>query len=1039
VLAHTPSRRRTRRKTHTTPHHLQTNSTKHKALEANKERKKKKKEKKMKTILTLTLAVTLLAASANAECANGCSGHGVCGANDMCTCYRNWQGNDCAHRTCPYAFAHTTTPQGDLNLDGDRLDNSGKILSEQGTIKINTKTITFANSGVVENTEVKVGDGLKICDETFVITAVSGCTSGLCTSVTVDHVATKTCTSYDVYLHLVTQRRPSGDWEIWPGDFSGSGNQHTHFDSNNNDVLDTTKINHATDEGHFYMECSNAGLCDRSTGVCECFDGWTGAACTRQACPNDCSGHGTCQSVDELRTQAPTKVWNKNTQKVVTCTVAARADTVKCDANLEGANSALENNLAAGDYIQLKPFPPMRVTSVLAMEITLDNAVSDVVAYGTELYQVHKYGLWDAQKNRACVCDPRWTGDDCSQKKCPRGDDPLTVKSYDEQKNYILVDNNDAAPESSWYEQRAEKQTLVIDSDAQAAIGHFYLTFTDFYGDEFKSLPIPTEVQLSVTASTSTEYNASILTFDGNSAGLPATELTRGDTIRIGADYKRVVAILYKNTNYDASGSGVDYGVTKGLFIEKVMLDSAPKHGSISTGHHYPGTRVYRTDVSKEIREALLNIPNGRIEGVSVEKIDRAGRSIGTSDVTGNDGTIGFSADSEAKVGDIVRVKDEITRVESIASDDLTVVTVFAKPGASSNTATIYKQNGAKYRINFESGCEKDSDCNSNGIDSTASDAGAICTLGGTCLCSDKTSTKAYNGKGCTVDGKGNHQRSYIRANSGDIESMKCDKSRLFSGAVADKGANVARTAPTKVVFEAALTDARAFSVAVGDLVYIDGQVRTVTMVEGSATQATSLTVDEPFKSYGWSDDNFLVPPGSWVYVLDRDGGAGISCTSTDLPPLTSSSVTAKQSMQVYAEKVATGASVQDRGDSIAKRKIELASSGRVFDDDEIYVGDRIRVFDTARKSWETRTVDSIDYVAVTSDNQDNEGMISAIYVDSPFKASTGVDLYVDNRGTTEAIECSRRGLCDQTTGVCACFNGYTGPACNRQDAMFSA
>jgi len=927
-----------------------------------------------------------------------------------------------------------------LNLDGDRLDNSGKILSEQGSININTKTITFAGSGVVKNTEVKEGDGLKICDETFVITAVS-CTNSLCSSVTVDHVATKTCTNYDVYLHLVTQRRPSGDWEMWPGDFSGSGNQHTHFDASNNNVLDTSKINHATDEGHFYMECSNAGLCDRSTGVCECFDGWTGAACTRQACPNDCSGHGTCQSVDELRTQAPTKVVNKNTQKVVTCTVAARSKTVKCDAHIHGTNSALEYDLAAGDYIQLKPFPPMRVSSVLNMTITLDNAVSDVVAYGTELYQVHKYGLWDAQKNRACVCDPRWTGDDCSLRKCPRGDDPLTVKSYDEQKNYIKTDSTDTTPDSSWYEQRAEKQTLVIDSDKQAAIGHFYLTFTDFYGDEFKTLPIPTEVQLSVSASTSTIANGgpNVLVFDANSAGLPATELTRGDTIRIGADYKRVVAIRYRDTSYDSGMSDESASATKGLFIDQIMLDSAPKHGSQSDKHHYPGTRVYRTDVSKEIREALLNIPNGRIEGVSVEKIDRAGRSIGTGTFSTTAGQIDFGSDSSAKVGDIIRVKDEITRVEKIDSNNLEVVTVIAKQGTSG--PVFYKQNGAKYRINFESGCEKDSDCNSNGIDSTASDAGAICTLGGTCLCSDKTSTAAYNGKGCTVDGKGNHQRSYIRANSGDIESMKCDKSRLFSGAVADKGANVARTTPTKVVFEAALTADRAFSVEVGDLIYIDGQVRTVTKVEGSSAQPTSLTVDEPFKSYGWSDDNFLVPAGSWVYVLDRDGGAGILCTSTDLPPLTSSQVTAGGDMQSYAEKVATDARVVDRGDSVVQRKIELHSdgSGRVFDDDEIYVGDRIRVFDSARKSWETRTVDSIDYVAVTANNEDNEGMISAIYVDSPFKATTGVDLYVDNRGTTEAIECSRRGLCDETTGVCACFNGYTGPACNRQDAMFSA
>ena len=28
-------------------------------------------------------------------------------------------------------------------------------------------------------------------------------------------------------------------------------------------------------------ECSNAGLCNRDTGKCECFDGYTGLACQR--------------------------------------------------------------------------------------------------------------------------------------------------------------------------------------------------------------------------------------------------------------------------------------------------------------------------------------------------------------------------------------------------------------------------------------------------------------------------------------------------------------------------------------------------------------------------------------------------------------------------------------------------------------------------------------------------------------------------------------------------------------------------------------
>jgi len=47
-------------------------------------------------------------------------------------------------------------------------------------------------------------------------------------------------------------------------------------------------------------ECSDAGLCNRETGACECFDGYEGSACQRTSCPNDCSGHGQCRS-NEVR------------------------------------------------------------------------------------------------------------------------------------------------------------------------------------------------------------------------------------------------------------------------------------------------------------------------------------------------------------------------------------------------------------------------------------------------------------------------------------------------------------------------------------------------------------------------------------------------------------------------------------------------------------------------------------------------------------------------------------------------------------------
>jgi hypothetical protein len=45
---------------------------------------------------------------------------------------------------------------------------------------------------------------------------------------------------------------------------------------------------------HPWVECSNKGLCDRKTGTCECFYGYDGIACQRQACPQNCNYRGVC-------------------------------------------------------------------------------------------------------------------------------------------------------------------------------------------------------------------------------------------------------------------------------------------------------------------------------------------------------------------------------------------------------------------------------------------------------------------------------------------------------------------------------------------------------------------------------------------------------------------------------------------------------------------------------------------------------------------------------------------------------------------------
>eukprot|EP01042_Synura_sphagnicola_P009998 gene9998-12838_t len=47
-------------------------------------------------------------------------------------------------------------------------------------------------------------------------------------------------------------------------------------------------------DAHPWAECSNKGICDRSTGTCNCFGGYEGVACQRTVCPNNCNDRGTC-------------------------------------------------------------------------------------------------------------------------------------------------------------------------------------------------------------------------------------------------------------------------------------------------------------------------------------------------------------------------------------------------------------------------------------------------------------------------------------------------------------------------------------------------------------------------------------------------------------------------------------------------------------------------------------------------------------------------------------------------------------------------
>lgn len=57
-------------------------------------------------------------------------------------------------------------------------------------------------------------------------------------------------------------------------------------------------------EAHQPAECSDKGVCNRKTGKCKCAAGYEGAACQRRTCPNNCSGHGRCVTMERMASTA---------------------------------------------------------------------------------------------------------------------------------------------------------------------------------------------------------------------------------------------------------------------------------------------------------------------------------------------------------------------------------------------------------------------------------------------------------------------------------------------------------------------------------------------------------------------------------------------------------------------------------------------------------------------------------------------------------------------------------------------------------------
>merc|ERR1711988_1497901 len=119
--------------------------------------------------------------------------------------------------------------------------------------------------------------------------------------------------------------------------------------------------------------------------------------------------------------------------------------------------------------------------------------------FGSALYKVGNYNLWDANKIAGCVCDDGFSGHNCGSLKCPIGADPLDVTGEDKESSQSITST--ATP--STYTKQNERQMLTMDSTRGALSGSFTLTYTSLNGEKKTTSSIATAPELSSTVTVS--------------------------------------------------------------------------------------------------------------------------------------------------------------------------------------------------------------------------------------------------------------------------------------------------------------------------------------------------------------------------------------------------------------------------------------------------------------------------------------------------------------------------------------------------------
>jgi hypothetical protein len=960
-------------------------------------------------------------------------------------------------------------------MDGDRYDNTGKAIVYktgpyagdhiQAFISHLDNTLTFSTAQDVSSNELVKGDAIQIrgwdatntrfIKHSFVITAVNA--DG---TFALDKDCTVTGGLHgSVFKIQTTIAAPQGTWETWPGD-----------------AVETTQ-----DEGHFYMECSNQGLCDRGTGECECFDGYGGIDCGATSCPNDCSGNGRCLSISDMARAAPIRSGN-------TIEVERGSHFVSTESTPDVAVGDTVYLGEQGDYDSATAYTVTGVVSLMSTATALGNQGFTVspraqksLPFGSALYKVGNYNLWDANKIAGCVCDDGFSGHNCGSMKCPIGADPLDVTGEDKENSQSSTST--ATP--STYTKQNERQMLTMDSTRGALSGSFTLTYTSLNGEKKTTLSIATAPELSSTVTVSgVEVYDSTYCKNANAAEY-TRGLTSGFTCKkaendeaAGGSSTSATACMNSATCADAGNVQCVVhlgGVWLGSACEKLIrfspdlpddelavgdyirigseirqigsLIRSAHSGNYSSAYvtsqfnraYGAGTYAYRHNAAKAIEYGLEHLSNDVIGEVTATKTKSSGKvllnSVTTSALYANSvvgspttnhggATITFKtsqgfAAGAAGVGDVFRVHSltgmsQIEGLDSTTAADAVVkgvtlqddwLTTSTDVGLISNGGTLAEipiiDNGFKYKIAFEdnSGDLPDMVCNTDGLRSVYRMAEAA-------YVSRDEPDRVY-----FVDTKqGSAQPAYSPVAQSDLTHP--------SAITAGDTIYVGEQRCDVVSSDADLTVGLAAEASVVENYHSTSVVCAQALSENAHSTADAIVTHDPIE-------------------VSFEGSTQ-SCTATDRPHLRfiyDLTAGASESANDCADTSACADVLEYNGQNRLVRwadggALSATSDNDMMDKGDLAVGDRVSLRTLNDHTYETRTVDYINLDGVA-------GTDNFFTVSQPFTAAHRERrIFLDFKGTTSSAACSGRGLCDGSTAECQCFKGYTGQACQIQNAL---